>query len=341
MNGITVEINPQIELINSILYTSNHCNIIKNLMGFNPMTDIETDYTKAVKGFFNQYREHEIYGIIEKMTKSGFFLGRPVELMCSVGQPPMFNRKYEISELCTQLCGGKENVNILLDSLRNFSQQIEYMDFFNVVKSQYKSLIEATEKHINKYPYVTLMEDFYGRKQNSYHYIITNLSHGSFGICFLNNDKYDIFSVMTLFRVNDSEEENELCRGALSTNVTIHEFAHPLINPLTEKFNDLVNEHIKTYEWLQKYKQPNFQSGYGDWDECVNEHIVRAIAIYLAEKLGQKEYALKHLKYDMKIGYRYLPALLEKFRHYEKHRDIYKTIDDFYPELIKVFSEKI
>ena len=43
----------------------------------------------------------------------------------------------------------------------------------------------------------------------------------------------------------------------------------------------------------------------------------------------------------MKIGYKYLPALLDKFQYYEKHRGIYKTIDDFYPELIEVFAEKV
>jgi hypothetical protein len=341
MNHIIVEVNPQIELMNSILYTSDHGQIVKDLMGFNPVIDIETDYTNAVRDFFERYRSHDVYRIVETMTRDGFFLGRPMELMCSVGRPPAFERKYPVSELCTQLCGGEENIDTLLNALRDFSRQIGYMDFFSVVECRYGDLIEAAKKHIDRYPFVSLMENFYGKKQNSYHYIITNLSHGSFGICFLNDGRYDMFSVMTLFNVSDSEEENEQSRGALSTNVTIHEFAHPLINPLTERFNDLVDEYIRAYEWLKPYKQPNFRSGYGDWDECVNEHIVRAIAIYLAEKLGESGYASMHLDYDMKLGYMYLPALLEKFRYYEKHRDTYRTIDDFYPELITVFAEQV
>lgn len=341
MDNIIVEVNPQIELMNSILYTSNHSNLIKKSRGFNTMTDIETDYTKTIKEYFHPYRESEIYCLIEKMTLNGFFLGRPIELMCSIGKPPLLKRKYEISQLCRQLCGGEENINILLNLLREFSQKINYMNFFDIVKSYYRDLIVSVEEHINKYPFVSIMEEFYGKKQNSYHYIITNLSHGSFGTSFQNNSKLDMFNVMTLPRVSDSEEENELWRGALSTNVTIHEFAHPLINPLTEKFNELVKKNSQAYEWLKQYKQPDFQSGYGDWDECVNEHIVRAIAIYLAKRFGEKEYATKHLEHDMRLGYRYLPALLDKFQYYEKHRDIYKTIDDFYPELVEVFKERI
>lgn len=341
MGNIIVEVNPQIELMNSILYTSNHSNLVQNSMGFNPMTSIETPYTRTINEYFNPYREHEIYGLIDKLTINGFFLGRPMELMCSVGEPPLLNQKYEISQLCSQLCGGEENINNLLNLLRKFSHEIDYVNFFSIVKENYRDLIGTVEKHINKYPFVLIMEEFYGKKQNSYHYIITNLSQGNFGINFNNNNKLDMFSIMSLFRVSDNEEENEFRTGALSTNVTIHEFAHPLINPLTEKYNELVKKYSNAYEWLKQYKQPDFQSGYGDWDECVNEHIVRAIAVYLAMKLGEKEYANKHLEYDLKMGYRYLPALLDKFQYYDKHRDSYKTIDDFYSELLEVFAEKV
>lgn len=275
------------------------------------------------------------------MTINGFFLSRPMELMCSVGDPPLLTPRYEISQLCRQLCGGERNINILLNSLREFSQKIEYIKFFDIVKRYYSDIIITVEKHINKYSLVLVMEEFYGKKQNSYHYIITNLSHGNFGINFKIGNKFDMFSIMTVFEVFDNEEKNELCRGALSTNVAIHEFAHPIINSLAEKFNELVKKNSQAFEWLKQYKKPNFQSGYGNWVECVNEHIVRAIAVHLAMKLGENEYAIKHLEYDMNIGYRYLPALIDKLRYYEKHRNIYQTIDDFYPELIEVFAEKV
>ena len=116
MDSIIIEVNPKIELMNSILYTSNHSNLIKKSMGFNPMIDYETEYTEIVKEYFYPYKEHEIYSLVERMTINGFFLGRPMELMCSVGEFPSLNRKYEISPLCRQLCGGEENINNLLNS---------------------------------------------------------------------------------------------------------------------------------------------------------------------------------------------------------------------------------
>lgn len=326
--------------MNSILYTSNHGKLIKNSMGSNPMTEDETDYTKMIKEYFYPYREHEIYHLIEQMTVNGFYLGLPMELMCSVGELPLLNRKYSISPLCTQLSGREETINTLLHTLRDFSLKSNYLSFFEHVSNYYSKSLEIANKHIRKLPYISVMEEFFGKKQNSYRYIITNLSHGSFGISFFDNDKLDMFNIMCMLRTFHNAEENELSRGALSTNVTLHEFAHPIINPLTEKSNELVKDKIQAYEWLEPYKLPNYQSGYGDWNECVNEHMVRAITIYLAKKLGEQEYAYKYLEYDMNLGYRYLPALLNKLEYYENNRDTYNMIDDFYPMLLEVFSEK-
>ncbi len=194
---------------------------------------------------------------------------------------------------------------------------------------------------MKRFPFVSVMEEFYGREQRSYRYSITCLSKGSFGISFRNNNQLDMINVMYMSDPCGTAEQNEMHRGALSVNVTFHEFAHPIINPLTEKHNSEILKYRQAYERLQPYKLPGFQSGYGDWSECVNEHLVRAIAIHLAQKIGQEEYALKHLQHDMNAGYRYLPALLNKLEEYERSRFVYKTMEDFYPEWVEVFAGEV
>jgi hypothetical protein len=148
-----------------------------------------------------------------------------------------------------------------------------------------------------------------------------------------------LFSIFTINTVCSNEEENEFNRGALSSNVVFHEFSHPIINPLTEKNKDLVEKYKIAYEKLKPYKKP--YAGYGDWEECVNEHIIRAISIYLVRNYCNSYYADKHLEYDYNLGYRYIPYFIERLDYYEKNRNTYKTIDDFYSELIKAFTQDI
>ena len=99
---------------------------------------------------------------------------------------------------------------------------------------------------------------------------------GNYGISFMDGrtKKANIFAVFT---TDDF---------SLSPSVLLHEFSHPFINPLTEKYADIVREYGKTYDLLKQYKMPGFKSGYGDWNECVNEHFVRAMVIHLLEKCG-------------------------------------------------------
>lgn len=47
-----------------------------------------------------------------------------------------------------------------------------------------------------------------------------------------------------------------------------------------KKYHDIVQKYQGTYEILAKYKLPNYLSGYEGWEECVNEHLVRAMTIY-------------------------------------------------------------
>jgi hypothetical protein len=60
--------------------------------------------------------------------------------------------------------------------------------------------------------------------------------------------------------------------------------------------NITVNPQI---ELLMTILLTSFAAGYGLWDECVNKHIIRAVAIYLCDKFVDKEASNKRLKFDI------------------------------------------
>ena len=55
-----------------------------------------------------------------------------------------------------------------------------------------------------------------------------------------------------------------------------HEFSHSFVNPLTDKHW----EQAKTYAHL--YDALPAQQVCGEWNECVNEYVIRAVTTYLA-----------------------------------------------------------
>ena len=343
MKKINLEINPNLEFINSILLTSKYNELTKPFIGYGLMTEESNPYTNAIKDFFSKYLSSPIYSTIEKMMPNGFTFSRPVELMLSLGDSKDFTIQYPLSDLCLQYCGGMENILFFLKQLFDFSKEINYFDFFENVKSYYDAYLPKIENHIKSYPYISLIEDVYGKEQNSYNYVVSNLMVGNFGINFFDKDKNvsDLFSVFNLCDVVDNLETNEFNSGALSVNILFHEFSHPFINPLTNKYFDIAEKYSSAYECLKKYKLPDFKSGYGDWDECINEHFVRAMAIYLMLKCDLKEWADRRLNNHLNEGYKYIPAILEMYKYYEDNRTKHKTFEDFYPTLLGIFSEAV
>lgn len=215
--------------------------------------------------------------------------------------------------------------------LKAFERKIDYFSFFEGIKNYYNPVIEAANNVINKYSYISMLENEYGKEQNSYNYILTSLMVGNFGISFV-DEKTKKISMFSVFATDDF---------SISPAILLHEFSHPFINPLTEKFADAVKEYENAYELLKQYKLPGYQSGYGDWIECVNEHLVRAMVIHLLRKCHLLDMADKMLSNDMRSGYKYIPFILKQYLYYDSNRNIYPDFESFYPVLLKVFSENI
>lgn len=328
MKQIKVQLNPNLEYMNSILLTSRYNEMTKKYIGYGLMTADVNEYTSRVKHFFEKHLNDPIYPYIESLIPNGFTFSRPVELMLSLGNSKDFVLQHPLSDLCIQYCGGLSTIQNLLDILKAFERKTEYFAFFEETKSYYDPIIDKANSVANKYPYISLLENEYGKEQNSYNYVITSLMVGNYGISFVDErtKKTDMFSVFATDNFS------------ISPSILLHEFSHPFINPLTEKFADTVKEYENTYELLKQYKLSGYQSGYGDWTECVNEHFVRAMVIHLLQKCGLSDVSAKMLNNDLKLGYKYIPFILKQYQYYDDNRDIYPDFESFYPVLLKVFA---
>ena len=331
MKQINVQVNPNLEFMNSILLTSNYNQITKQYIGYGLMTEDVNEYTTRIRHFFEKHLNDPIYTYIESLIPNGFTFSRPVELMLSLGNRTDFVMQHSLSDLCIEYCGGLSAIQKLFHMLKNFERKIDYFTFFEKAKSYYDPIVKKANSIVNKYPYISLLENQYGTEQDSYNYIISSLMVGNFGISFVDNRtlKASIFSV---YATDDF---------SMSPAILLHEFSHPFINPLTDKYMDAVKEYESTYELLKQYKLSGYQSGYGDWIECVNEHLVRAMVIHLLRKCGLLDMANMMLNNDLRLGYKYMPFILKQYFYFDNNRNIYPDFESFYPVLLKVFSENV
>lgn len=336
-----VRIDAGIEMISTILYFSNHYKIFETIVGGNYKPLITEDYYDDLKKWIDPYLKHDIFTYVDELTYKGFFFGRPMEIMCATEFETMI-LKETLSDVCIEYSGGIKCIEKLLALLKDFAKVTDYKYFFENIKKYYLKPINYFNDHYDLENIIMEVNKFYGYHENSYHIIWTDLQKGSYGIHFNDFEKLKIFSVYTMNGCSDfTEKRLETACGAFSLNVIIHEFSHPYVNPLTERYSKEVNEYKEAYDMLSPYRLPGILSGYGDWTECVNEHIVRAISIHISKKLRTSEGEQWHYNKSYNAGYRYLPLLLEKLNYYDANRDKYVTFGNFYLELIEVFSTNI
>ena len=80
--------------------------------------------------------------------------------------------------------------------------------------------------------------------------------------------------------------------------------------------------------------------GYNNWWACVTEHIVRLGEIRISYALGDSLRANRiRNDYINNRNFIYLPYLEKNILDYEKNKDIYHSIDEYMPDLLKSFSK--
>ena len=183
--------------------------------------------------------------------------------------------------------------------------------------------------------YIRELEDYYGLKQNSYNIVLVSLFHTvGFGPKIgVGENKFDIYSIIGPQGIQNGKPT--FGNKERFKYLQRHEFSHSFVNYLDDIYED---EIMKYEELFTPIREEMVARKYGDWKSCVDEHIVRAITTRMAFNDG-KEKGEQALAYEEKNKFIYVEDLVNKLCEYENNREVYKTFEDFYPELIKVFDK--
>ena len=160
--------------------------------------------------------------------------------------------------------------------------------------------------------------------------ILNNLGNNAIEI---NDIKYENKKIFKLAYLNDKNgiqtNESEVKFIPLS-NVVIHEISHLFLNDFIPK--NIEKLSIKKSLFLTTSK--NEVLGEKEWKNELDELIVR---VCVSKILGQKFGAERELIEiaDQSKHYKYFKEMNVFFNNYSQNRTKYKSITEFYPEIIK------
>ncbi|MCM1991258.1 DUF4932 domain-containing protein [Oceanirhabdus seepicola] len=329
VKGINISIDPRIELLSAVQLISDYD------VRYGLITKEEFKYKKDMEDYFSKYSDHEVVKLFNGMTNFGFTFGEPPEAMLHLSNPMVIGKESDFEDSIIGSAGGDENLEKFISELNKFAVDTKFNEFYEKNKGFYNEVVEKTAMLVNQGDYIKDIENYYGMKQKSYNIILAPIfHHGGFGLNVKNEDAYDIYSIQGP-RVTEKSMpvfgDTEYIRY-----IVWHEFSHSFIKHVFKDNLSEINDYSKLYTPISK--SMNKQS-YGNWESCVNEHVVRAVTTRLAYLNEGKEAYDKALNKEKGMEFLYVEALCEKLQEYENNRDRYKSFEEFYPELIKVFKE--
>ncbi|RDY26733.1 DUF4932 domain-containing protein [Romboutsia weinsteinii] len=337
-NNINIMIDPRIELLSVIFYLSPTYN--------NETSSIipeDISYKKDVEKYFKEYKDHKAVKMFELMYKEGFAYDAPPTSMLFLTNTPVLKIKENIDKddymytQCMERAGGEDRFIRFIEELNKFCEESNFYDFYNKHIDYYNKILDNTIKGLKDVDYISQMEEYYGKKQNSYNIILS-------GMLYANNygprikdtsGNFDIYSIQGSFDIEDDLpkfDDEEFFKYLVR-----HEFGHSFVNPVTTDNIDTVNKYENLYTPIESEMK---KQAYSNWDTSLNEHIVRAVVIRMTEINDGKNEAEKYIDKERKSSFIYIDDIVNLLKdEYEPNRDKYSTFEDFYPNILKLLDD--
>lgn len=285
-------------------------------------------YIQFIKNSFSTYKSHRFVEKIKTLLeKPSFKYDAPVEMALN-----MWRNKEPSKQLLERAGLTKKDYKILFIDMINFIETSNFYKFFIENQSYYAKNLCQYIIDINQYSPQTYLFNFLGLHSNNLNIVLMfGISTANYGIKINKN----LYCCIRPYKESRFGNGIDFCYDLpYMTTLILHEFAHSFINPITENYREEIENIDKKHFELALQNNP-----YGEHAETVvNETIIRAIeCLYVKEHFIE---SYQEIKQDyINDGFIYIPQLEIAFDYYLSTRNCFKTIKEFYPELIKIFNE--
>ena len=322
---IKVEVSETVELMGILSRTAGYEEYCHNAAG---------QYSKDTEEWFAPYKNHPTipyyqgirakYGIsYEKVTNMAMHLDIEKGKVRLVGDR-------------TELNNGWQNVDLddFVSRLNQFYTDTRFHDFFDQHQAFYAETVQWYQNNLIPIFHPEWYGRFYyGTEPTETFRVIIGFTHGynSNGIWRqLPGKPREVIAVCGYYL--DSAKRGPKFDGT----ILIHEMCHSFVNPLLDNDANAAMMQNIGQKLLRLSQSAMTRQAYNNWQIVVNESLVRAsVIIYLIDNGFNKNVAANVLSSEMtNNGFLWMPELVAALRQYAACRDKYRTLNEYYPEIV-------
>lgn len=324
INDIVIQVDYKVELFGVLITLSDEYKSFLNIFQFDERNDY---YVKKIKENFSFLKTTEILKEFNSLkNECKLHYQNPIELALSIDD------NYVLKKNASNFFKQEKIINFL-NKLKDFEKRINFKTFYLENKDLYMQWINSLETLLKKYNIKQKIVDYCGEKYNNLNFYLNLIpfeTNGGYGFSIDNNAYYCLKAIKCDYTINNEIFLNS--NSGIYLPITLHEYLHSIINPLTIKSNIFVDT-----KYLEKYYTQAYNSDY----YVINENIVRAIVIRILCFL-LNDYSLEELiQKEVEKGFEFVPVIIKSLIEYENNRQKYLNIDLFYEKIVQTVFKSI
>lgn len=321
-----VTVNRGVELINMLQHISN-CDFKQKY------PDIfvgDPKYVEKLHKSFDKFINEEAVEFYKTMRNFTFSLPDTVG-MC-------LDSNYDARD---RIKWGGDGVQILLSLLPDFAKRIKFDVWFESNRKYYDSLIAEYEDFLARSNWEEFMKWFYKTDFDAsgerFFNLMPSLSEMNMCTHLMKNDTPVHCCQVSVKEVDDKCNPHFAIKEVLDNAIphtALHEFSHPIINPLTDKY-------FEEHEFFSIDTVGTERIGAYHNEGVFNDTIIEAVVALYLEKRELFDYRDHRIKERRQAGFYLIKPLSEFLHNYVDNMAKYNSFSEFYPKVMEFLKERV
>lgn len=328
-DSVEIMVHPNIELLSVVLSMTTWIET-------RGPPDVPYQYGEDIEDHFARFKDHDAVKLAQELTDRGFTYDAPPGFILYFSEPPELKKLYPYSDYLINRAGGEKILDEFADALKRFALESDFTFFYEEHQDFYQLLIESVRKDFDQENLVSDLEGFFGVEQASYAIILAPylFPSGGYGPRIKENGKFHCYEIV---RVSEIKQGIPFFGSSSDIYyVSLHEFGHSFVNPITESFRPEVAKYSGLFTPVADIME---SMAYGTWETMLNETLIRAFTCYKVYEESGTEKGRICLSREKNRGFYFIEDIFELYLDYMKNRDIYPDFRSFYPHILDKLGE--
>ncbi len=288
-------------------------------------------YDHAAEAHFAPFKRHPVVDRYAELTAKGFTYIKAYNFLFALGDPPGLELRETVPDPFLELMGGTQGAEEFRLLLKDFARVSGFMEFYARTAPEREGFVKEVRDQARGLDCRAALKDYTGLPvKTRYTIIVSPFAEPALSMNIVRPDPDGTTRVTTIYGAEDFDGR----------------FQFRLATRMPQVWHDVVLEELLADAQTQRAAlekssallEPIGSECAPNWYECAQRHISFAVGARMLDRAGEKSQAAEWpIKYA-RIGLPYLAPLMDALKDYERHRDRYPTLLDFYPRLIEVFD---